>query len=129
MLSRLRISMRLRSTNLLLALCFAGCSTVANPDKPKPVESAKPHIPETICPLHHVALQEAMAPVGPDHVSYLDEYLAAREREFPRANTGMTWPFGEQRYTRVRYCPACREAKAKWEADFDRSRQQQASRG
>jgi hypothetical protein len=123
MLSGLRISMRSRSTNLLLALaCFAGCSTFASSDKP--LEVFEPHITETKCPLHHVALREAIEPLSSGKSEYIPEYYAALKREFPWANTDMS---GEQPYWRARYCPACREAKAKWNEDLRRSRQQQPS--
>ena len=109
MLYRLHISMRLRSIKLLLAIaCFAGCSTISNSDKP--LEVFEPHITETTCPLHHVALREAIEPLssgGPPQ--YIHEYYDAKEREFLWANTDI--PSNNYVYWRARYCPACRKQR------------------
>jgi hypothetical protein len=125
MLPRLRIGMGPRSNLMLLGLtCFAGCSTFSESNTP--MEVFEPHITKTTCPLHHVALREAIEPLCSSGCHYIPEYYAAKKREFPWANSNMH-SSDNYSFWRVRYCPACREAEAEWDADLRRSQQQQLS--
>jgi hypothetical protein len=124
MISRLHKAMHLRPVRLLMVLaCFAGCSTFS--DSNKPLEVFEPPIKETTCPLHHVALREAIEPLSSGIPQCIPEYYAAKRREFPWANTDMH--SNSYSYWRAPYCPACREAKAKWVDNLRRARQQQPS--
>jgi hypothetical protein len=74
-------------------------------------------IPEpTYCPLHVQDMIPDIVPFGHERVSIDDDYLVGLRAVFPFANDFVLEgcvPM-EQTHARVKYCPACRAAKAAW---------------
>ena len=70
----------------------------------------------TMCPVHETPLKTAIIPVSYGILGWDIEYFDARTTQFPYAQTVLEGGCvqGEETHARVKYCPRCRDARARW---------------